>query len=490
MIAGQPGSDRAVIRLTLLYFVVGSLCLYAFKDWFKALCGLILLVALLEHPDMPMGLLNIPGLSPWNFLMACTLLACALKWKKEQLKWDMPNKISVLLAMYVIIMIVAYIRMITDIDGIVEFFTIRTAEAPSKAVLTSEFFVNTLKWLVPGALLFVGCRDEKRFRLGLYCIVAVYVILALQIIRWMPITGLVSGEDLSDRAERVLSREVGYHRVDLSMMLAGAFWALIATWTYVKSAVARLIYPLWIGSVFLGQALTGGRAGYVTWAVIGFAFAWLKWRRYLILAPIAIVLLIAFFPAVQERMMQGFDSESIDTRGHYAGTEWITSDKFDLYTMTAGRLIAWPFVIEKIKEAPLLGHGRRAMQREGVAMEIAVQTHESFPHPHNAYLQFILDNGFFGFIVVMVLFGYFVFYSMRLVREKDCPECIAIGGTCLALLLALAVASWGSQTFYPREGTVGMWCAIGLMMRIIVLRQQQTEIAGTEPAMLDTSTEV
>lgn len=472
-----------MIRLTLLYFVVGSLSIYAFKDWFKALCGLILLVAFVEHPDMPKSILNVQGLNPWNFLMVCTVSACALKWKKEQLKWDMPARINVLLAMFVIIITVAFLRMISDIDGIIDFKSLSDIEGPSVADLTSEFYINTLKWLVPGALLFVGCRDEKRFRLGLYCIVAVYLILALQIIRWMPITELVAGaENFSERAERVLAKEVGYHRVDLSMMLAGAFWALIASWTYVKSAVARLIYPIWIGSVFLGQALTGGRVGYVTWAAVGLALAWLKWRRYFILAPLAIIFLIAYFPPVQERMMQGFDSGFIDTRGHPAESRWITSENIDLYKLTAGRNIAWPFVIEKIKEAPLLGHGRRAMQRKGVAMEVAVQTRESFPHPHNAYLQFILDNGIFGFIVVMVLFGHFVFYSMRLLKEKDCLECVAIGGTCLALLLALAVASMGSQTLYPREGTVAMWCAIGLMMRVIVLKQQQTELAGFEPA--------
>jgi hypothetical protein len=30
----------------------------------------------------------------------------------------------------------------------------------------------------------------------------------------------------------------------------------------------------------------------------------------------------------------------------------------------------------------------------------------------------------------------------------------------------------GSQTFYPVEGTVGMWCAIGLMLRVSVNRSQ------------------
>lgn len=439
-------------------------------------------MAFIEHPDMPKGLLNIQGLSPWNVLMICILLSCAKNWKKENLSWDMPAKINVLLVLFVSIMTISFIRMITDMGGIEEYFMLTKKAVPSAGSLTSDFFVNTMKWLVPGALLFIGCKDEARFRLGLYSILAVYLFLALQVIRWMPLDGLTGGEDLSDRALRVLAREVGYHRVDLSMILAGAFWAFVATWGYLKSASARLIYPFWIACIFLGQALTGGRAGYVTWAAVGLVLAWLRWRRYLILAPIAIVLLIAFFPAVQERMMQGFGDDPIDTRGHVVEAEWITSEGIDLYTVTAGRVIAWPFVIEKIKEKPLLGHGRRAMQRTGLTKYLKVELGESFPHPHNAYLQFIFDTGLVGFVVVMALFGHFVLYSIRLLRDTKCKESIAIGGTCLALLLALAVASIGSQTFYPREGTVGMWCAIGLMMRMVVMKQRQRGAQGGIPA--------
>jgi hypothetical protein len=47
---------------------------------------------------------------------------------------------------------------------------------------------------------------------------------------------------------------------------------------------------------------------------------------------------------------------------------------------------------------------------------------------------------------------------------------VIAGGICLALVSALLIGSFGSQTFYPREGAVGMWCAIGLMMRMYVER--------------------
>jgi hypothetical protein len=39
--------------------------------------------------------------------------------------------------------------------------------------------------------------------------------------------------------------------------------------------------------------------------------------------------------------------------------------------------------------------------------------------------------------------------------------------------LALLFAAMGSQTFYPREGAVGMWCAIGLMLRVYVQRARR-----------------
>jgi len=181
-------------------------------------------------------------------------------------------------------------------------------------------------------------------------------------------------------------------------------------------------------------------------------------------------------------MMEGFDSDSIDTRSHEEEAEWLTSDQVDLYTVTAGRVIAWPLVVEKIKEKPWVGHGRRAMVRTGVTTQLIILLEESFPHPHNAYLQFAIDTGLIGLAIALTVFFHFGIYAMRLLLDKDSDASVAVGGTCLALMLALAVASIGSQTFYPREGTVGMWCAIGLMMRVTLLKQQQAKsIVSTVP---------
>ena len=53
MVSGGSAASTMSIRITVLYLVVAGLSIYAWKDWFKSLCGLILLMAVIEHEDMP-----------------------------------------------------------------------------------------------------------------------------------------------------------------------------------------------------------------------------------------------------------------------------------------------------------------------------------------------------------------------------------------------------------------------------------------------------
>jgi hypothetical protein len=70
-------------------------------------------------------------------------------------------------------------------------------------------------------------------------------------------------------------------------------------------------------------------------------------------------------------------------------------------------------------------------------------------------------------------------YSLSLFKEKGNLILSAAGGTSLSIVLALMVASMSSQTFYPREGAVGMWCAIGLMFRVFVDKRRSLRESTT-----------
>ncbi len=437
------------LRVTLISLVVIGLAIYAWRDWFYALCGAILLMAVIEHPDMPKNILGVQGLNPWNLLLVSILASWLVHRRPEGLLWDMPRYLSIMLVLYVLVILVGWIRMMLDRS----YLHYETAE------LVSEHLVNTLKWIIPSLLLFDGARTRRRVVVACVCVLGIYLLLAVQVIRWMPVDSALSGETLTARSHKIILNEIGYHAVNMSMMLSGASWAALAMMPLVRSHRGRVLVVLCFLTIAYGQALTGGRMGYVTWGVVGLIVALLRWRRYLLLIPFVPIVLGIAVPGAMERMLQGFDQPNA------AGDAYVNA-----YEVTSGRNLVWPYVIEKIQERPTWGFGREAMARVGLAQFLWAHYRESFPHPHNAYLEMLLDNGLVGFALVIPFYLVVLFHSVRLFLDRRSPLSSAVGGMATALVLALLVASMGSQTFYPREGAVGMWAAIGLVLRVCLER--------------------
>jgi O-antigen ligase len=440
------------IRIALLTLLIIGLAVYAWRDWFKALCGLIVLMAVMEHPDMPKNIMGVQGLNPWNILMLDILLAWLVARRREGRIWDMPRSVNVLLLLYLAVVLVGFVRMMVD-RAYMEEITI--------GYLIGEYLINTVKWVIPGLLLFDGCRTHARLAMAFSCILVLYLLLAVQVIRWMPATSALSGASLTARSRKIISNEIGYHAINISMLLGGACWATIAVLPLVERGWHKAGVIVGALAIAYAQALTGGRAGYATWGVVGLILCLVRWRKYLPLAPLVPVLIVIALPGVAERMTRGFSAVTA------------TGDTtVDEYEVTSGRTLIWPYVIEKIEGSPIVGYGRLAMIRTGLRDQLWNELQEAFPHPHNAYLELLLDNGALGFLLIMPFYGVVIYQSGRLFLDRASAWNSAVGGVTLALVLALLVASFGSQTFYPREGAVGMWCAIGLMMRLAVERQR------------------
>jgi O-antigen ligase len=193
---------------------------------------------------------------------------------------------------------------------------------------------------------------------------------------------------------------------------------------------------------------------------VGLILTLLRWRRYLLLAP-ALALGLSLLPGVADRALEGL-SHNTDTG---------PAEEVDVETLTAGRNLFWPLVIDKIAEQPIVGHGRKAMERTGLSAAVVEELGENGPdNPHSAYLEMLLDCGWVGLAVTLALFGYILVNSLSLIRDRRSTVFIAIGGVTSALVIAQLVGSVTGQSFYPREGTLGMWCAIGLMLRVAVER--------------------
>jgi len=447
-----------VIRYTLLNLAVLFLVVYAWKDWYKSLCGLILFTALAERPDIPRSIFGVAGLNYWNLMMGNLLLAWFFSRRRERLRWDMPRYINVLILLYLAVILVATYRMLVDRTGLED---ITTGE------LIADDLVNTLKWPLPGLMLFDGCRSRQRFRLGLIATLGVYVLLALQCAR--QISPSLDVSELERKSREVLERQTGYHRVDLSTMLAGASWAIFASRVLVRRGLPRLAVMGVAALVVYGQLLTAGRAGYVTCAAVGLILLSQRWRGYLMLLPVGAIAISLAVPAVVDRMFEGFgDEEELIDSGGVA---------LDQNKVTAGRSRIWPYVIEKIQERPWIGWGRKAQRRTGLALFAQEELGDRFGHPHNAYLEMLLDSGIVGFVPVMLLYGVVLFQGLSLFRDSRSPVFVAAGGAALALTLAWLGGSIGSQTLYPRQSNLGMWCAVGLMLRVSIERTRAMGLA-------------
>lgn len=461
-----------MIRITLLSLLILYLSAYAWKDWFRATCWLVLLMALFQHPDMPKAIWGVAGLNHWNFLFVNVFFSWLLNRKKQHLNWDMPRKINILLFLYSLLIVISVIRYLSDMSGVLELNRLFGVEVLSGIATINEYLINCFKWVLPAMIIFDGCRSKRQYSFALIMTSLMFLLLALQVIKAMKLGSLsMGGDDLQRKALKVIASNVGFHRVNISMMMSGAFWMVFCLKEYLTSRFYWLFIAPACAFIFLAMVMTGGRAGYISWAVVGFIFVVFKWRKYILLTPLILIVVFFYAPSAVDRFTQGMGSKNADMTKIEVDFE---EKEVNTYSITSGRIIAWPLVWQSIIEAPYLGYGRDAMKNSGITAQIMIEhgKGESFPHPHNAYLQWLQDNGFIGAIPLLIFYFLIIKYAYSLFREKDKAIYVVTGGICLALVLTFLLASFGSQTFYPREGAVGMWVSIALMLRVYCEREK------------------
>lgn len=436
------------IRVIVLVFLVVALCIYAWKDWFRSLCGLILMMAFIGHEDMPTAVMGIQGLNLWNLLFINIFMGWLIARSQEGLQWDMPNYISIILLLYLGVIIVGVMRALSNPN---------TLRLYTTTDVISEELINTLKWIFPGVFLYDGCRTRNRLIIALGSLLLLYFLVAIQVFKYMPLS-VLADQDLLERVRnRYLRRGLGYSAPDVSVMLAGGCWGVISAVQLITKRFYKVLMLGAVGIIIFGQALTGGRMGYVTLGILGISLSLLKWRKLLVVFPVIIILLPILFPGPTARMLTGFGQ-----------TDESGQESVDDAAVTSGRTRMWPYVIDKIKESPWIGFGRRAMLRTGLSEYVGIELGDNtWPHPHCMYLESLLDNGiigsvpFFLFWVVMLVKAVRMFLSQNRLYS-------AVGGLCLSLAVSSFFAGLGGQHIYAQEHTLGIWASAFLLLRVDV----------------------
>lgn len=231
---------------------------------------------------------------------------------------------------------------------------------------------------------------------------------------------------------------------------------MLAAGVLLKRKIFRVAILAAFVVISLAMGLAGSRSGYLAWSVVGFAMCLLRWKRYLLVLPVAAVILLFVFQGAAGRLTEGFGE-----------TDFAGQKTTNISAVTSGRNLIWPYVLDKIADSPVIGYGRDAMRRTGLTETIGtyVGQGEAVGHAHNAYLNLLLESGIVGLVVVLAFYGTVVYQSAQLFRSEN-SVCAVAGGVAFATVVGHLVAGIGSQHFWPQEADVGMWCAIGLVLRV------------------------
>jgi O-antigen ligase len=450
------------MRVYLIWIVVFFLSIYSIRNWYMGACSLVVMMAITGRPDMPSTVLGIPGFNPWNMLFLFVVLSWMFNSKDESIN-TLSRTPRLLFYFFVAISLIATFRGFSDTENLKLYHELLGWKFSFKTMVIDDL-VNTYKYLFLGMLFYYGATTEKNIKIAIYSVLLLNLLLSIQVIKWMPLSALVDGELLQKRSMRVIDRQIGYYRSDLAVLLGSAAWAFFSARKMNKSKLQSLF---WIFCSLLGTVatfLTGSRIGMGSWISVSMLLSWFRWRQLYIVAPVLMYIVFTSIPAVKDRMMQGFeqsDSETVD----YAEIEGQEGD-INTATVTSGRTLIWPYVIKKIGERPILGYGRHGMRNSGLTNYLLLEHNELFPHPHNAFLELILDNGIILSIPILYFFYYIILKSIRLIKDEN-EIAILIGSITLSFTFGQLIGCIGGQSLYPMESQVSMWVMIFVLLRYI-----------------------
>jgi O-antigen ligase len=458
-----------VIRYSLLVIAMLVIAIMAQKNWYRALCFMLPMLAVLERPDMPRQMLGISGFNPFNILLGIILIAWFFQRRYDGSHWTAGKTATRLFIAYMVVIGVSVMRAYFDVEAMA--FSQLLAgreEIVTKGSFIMDNVVNSAKWMIPGLLISVGAKSEERVRLAAIGLLLTGALLSLQVISKM-LPGLIGADDLASRALRVLDRDIGYHRVNLAAITASAAWAFLAAKPILKTKFRGAISLGGFGLCTIAMIATGGRMGMLAWLSAAIVFGFLRWRKMLVLIPILGILAIAVIPGLRDRVLQGFTGDDATTSAQQferrSAMGAIDESGRDRYSITSGRVVVWPMVFEKAMEKPIIGHGQIAMQRTGIVERLNTELRiTTFGHPHNAYLQLFIDTGIVGIIIIGMFYWILFRNSVRAFRQPRNETEYVIASIVIAFFVVNLAASLGSQSFYPKQGATLFWIAIGLAL--------------------------
>lgn len=439
------GVALAAGGLTAFYLCASLLaCGFVLADF---RCGVVLLILIMPISGsatlFPHEMFGIVGLNPLNVLLAVTCCSWLLHaFADGSLSRFLPRP---LVCLYVVPILVAGAIGTRHIHEIAPTLLVvyQGLNFPDAASYLQEMVLKPLLMVVFALL--VAAAAAKSARPAGFLLPAVISMCTMA--AFVPVYVAQSGiglQELASADERTFLSALGLHANDLGRLYASAYALLLFTWAEARDVPQRWLLLAALGLAVVAAVLTFSRGAFVELAVVSALYVlWRRSPRTVVCAAVVAVAALVLAPAaLYERL----------ATGEGAGLDAIS----------AGRVNGlWLPLLPDVLRHPLFGNGvgsilwSEAMRRGQTLM---------VTHPHNAYLQALLDMGLIGTIL---LCAYFVHVWQGL-RElgKDPRREPALRGFfqgAAAALLGMLVSDFTDSSLVPRPEQAFLWLAIGLM---------------------------
>jgi len=436
------GIGLAIGEIQALVISLSFLAAVAVLADFRIGAVLLLIMMPVEGSYLfPHNMLGVTGLNPFNVVLGATLVAFLIRGKGLKIVLPKP-----LLWLYLVPVVIAGFLGTQHVDDIYPYFyEVEVIHFTDAMGYLRDVLVKPLFMVAASLLIGAAVAQAKRVENFLVPIIIAVWVMSLMLIGFVVTSGLSLGQ-LALATQRTLLSVLGMHANDLGRLYAVAYGLLLFTWGETKDVRLKTVLVATMGALTLALLFTFSRGAFIGWVMVNVLF--LVWKfnaRTAALAILAAGIGLAFMPgAVVSRM----------TLGLVGGA--------DVNEVSAGRIDEiWLPLMPEVFKSPLWGNG---LDSTMWANALWAETMLPVTHPHNAYIQGILDMGLLG-TVLLLAFYWHVYRKLRDLGSNAylSPTMRGFYQGAVAGLLCFIVTGFAGSSLRATPEFAFLWIAIGMM---------------------------
>jgi len=454
-------------RMVLILFLPVIPIIWILVDYRAGIVFLAFILPFSQSQLLP----KFPGFNLVGYLSLATLFSFGLYQLGRKHKILKPP--AWLLTLYVLPVVVAAANGISHISEVPSYMTITEAFAHStpsryiKDLLIYPMLTLVWMWIFANAM---KATDKPVRYIWVLCFSAVIPAIAvLTAVAYLGAKG-ISIEQLSggSGATRGLLSLTGFHANEVGALLASVFGPLLFVTNAARLFRERLVLWVFLVVVFLALVLTFSRGAYVAAGVVIFLFLARShgntFAKLLIVGAI-VGIAASLGGAVVSRVSEGWaGAASSDARAT---------------AVTASRTEIWRALMPDVEAHPVLGNGLRSTAWSSAAKN------QIFPtHPHNLYLEIVLDIGLVGLLLMGMFFTRFAGLLRYSSEIQGAPPLISayLSGA-FASLVGYLVSAVANGHYTPVPENTFLWASLGVAIACSASRAEASDASAAKSAV-------